>query len=157
MATTMATKAESHELLTLERRFWQALKDKDVEAAIELTDDPCIITGAQGVGRVDRQTFTAMMRAATYTLDEFEVADDAEVRLLGEDVAIVAYNVHEELTVGGERIVFDAADTSTWVKRDGRWRCALHTEAITGDPFGRDRRPIDTLGAGDDDDPGGPA
>ena len=28
------------ELVDLERRYWQALKDKDVEAAVELTDDP---------------------------------------------------------------------------------------------------------------------
>ena len=40
-------------LLDLERRYWQALKDKDVEAALELTDDPCIVTGAQGVGMID--------------------------------------------------------------------------------------------------------
>jgi len=25
------------------------------------------------------------------------------------------------------------------VRRDGRWRCVLHTEALAGDPFGRDR------------------
>lgn len=132
-------KAVTDELLSLERQFWQALKDKNVEAAVELTDDPCIITGHQGVGRVDRKTFAEMMRAATYELNEFEVAADAEVRLLDENVAILAYNVHEELTVDGQPISIDAADTSTWVKRDGRWLCALHTEAISGDPFGRDR------------------
>jgi hypothetical protein len=27
------------------------------------------------------------------------------------------------------------------VRRGGRWVCALHTEAIAGDPYGRDRRP----------------
>jgi hypothetical protein len=36
----------------------------------------------------------------------------------------------------------DAADSSTWVRRNGRWLCALHTEAILGDPFGRDRQRI---------------
>jgi hypothetical protein len=28
------------ELVDLERRYWQALKDKDVAAAVELTDEP---------------------------------------------------------------------------------------------------------------------
>jgi hypothetical protein len=64
------------------------------------------------------------------------------VRLLGDDVAIVAYQVHEELTVDGKPVTLDAADSSTWVRRDGRWLCALHTEAIAGDPFGRDRKGI---------------
>ena len=59
--------------------------------------------------------------------------------MLGDEVAIVAYKVHEELTVEGEKVVIDAADASTWIRRDGAWVCALHTEAITGDPFGRDR------------------
>jgi len=39
------------ELVDLERRYWQALKDRDVAAAVELTDEPCIVAGAQGVGR----------------------------------------------------------------------------------------------------------
>ena len=25
--------------------------------------------------------------------------------------------------------------------KDGRWVCALHTESLKGDPYGRDRRP----------------
>jgi hypothetical protein len=62
-----------------------------------------------------------------------------EVRLLGGDVAVLAYTVHEELTVEGKRVTLDAADASTWVRRDGRWVCALHTESLRGDPFGRDR------------------
>jgi hypothetical protein len=41
--------------------------------------------------------------------------------------------------VDGKAVTLDAADASTWVRRDGRWRCALHTESIQGDPFGRDR------------------
>ena len=51
----------------------------------------------------------------------------------------VGREVHEELTVDGKPLTLDAADTSTWVRREGRWLCALHTEAIAGDPFGRDR------------------
>jgi hypothetical protein len=62
-----------------------------------------------------------------------------QVRLLRDDVAIVAYQVYEELTVDGKPVTLDAADSSTWVRRNGRWLCALHTEAIAGDPFGRDR------------------
>jgi hypothetical protein len=54
-------------------------------------------------------------------------------------VAVLAYNVHEELTVEGKPVTIDAADASTWVRRDGRWLCALHSESLKGDPFGRDR------------------
>lgn len=136
----MTAKTVEQELLALEKQYWQAIKDKDAEAAMRLTDDPCFVTGAQGIGRIDRQALGNMMKTAPYTLRDFTVDDDAQVRLLRDDVAILAYSVHEELTVDGKSVTLDAADSSTWVRRDGRWVCALHTEAITGDPFGRDRR-----------------
>jgi hypothetical protein len=131
-----------HELLELENQYWQAIKDKDVDAAIRLSDDPCIVTGAQGVARIDARTMAGMMNAAAYTLDNFTISDDVHVRQLADDVVVLAYNVHEELTVEGKRVTLDAADASTWVRRDRRWVCALHTESLKGDPFGRDRRSV---------------
>lgn len=88
---------------------------------------------------ISPEALSDMMKDAPYTLHSFELKDE-EVRELRDDVAILAYNVHEELTVDGKPVKLDAADTSMWVRRNGRWRCALHTESITGDPFGRDRR-----------------
>jgi len=135
----MATQLVERELLELERRFWQALQDEDVETASNLADDPCVLTGPQGVASIDKATFREMMQSASYKLNRFELANDPQVRVLSDDVAIIAYGVHEELTVDGKPISLDAADTSTWVRRNGRWLCALHTEALKGDPFGRDR------------------
>jgi hypothetical protein len=136
----MATRTVEQELLGLEREYWQAIKDKDPETAIRLSDDGCIIAGAQGVSRLDKQTLAKMMRAPSYTVNRFEIGDDAQVRLLSNDVAVLAYNVHEELTVDGKPVTLDAADSSTWVKRNGQWLCAMHTESMRGDPFGRDKR-----------------
>lgn len=140
MATQPATKPVEQDLLDLEKQYWQAVKDKDVDAAMHLTDDQCIVTGAQGVARIDRETLASMLKATPYTLNDFEVSDDAHVRLLRDDVAIVAYKVREELTVDGKSLTLEAADASAWVRRDGRWVCALHTESISGDPFGRNGR-----------------
>jgi ketosteroid isomerase-like protein len=138
----MATKTIEDVLRGLEKRYWQALQDQDVDAALRLTDEPCIVTGAQGVGMIDRMTLASMMKDANYTLKRFELKEGAHVRLLRDDVAILAYQVHEELTVDGKPVSLDAADSSTWVRREGRWLCAMHTEALAGDPFGRDRRPV---------------
>jgi hypothetical protein len=127
------------ELVDLERQYWQALKDKDVDAAIRLTDEPCIVAGAQGVGLIDHPAYVRMMENASWTIVDFAIADDVQVRTLGDDTAVIAYTVHEELEVDGERVALDAADTSTWVRRDGRWVCASHSESLAGDPYGRDR------------------
>ena len=135
----MGSPALEQDLLALEKQFWQAMKDKDAPAAARLTDDPVIVTGPQGVGRIDKKAFARMMETSTWQLERFEISK-AEVRMLSDDVAIVAYKVHQELIVEGERLTLEAADSSTWVRRDGRWLCAMHTEALAGDPFGRDRR-----------------
>src|SRR5688572_15023772 len=50
------------------------------------------------------------------------------------------YKVHEAVMVDGKPLTVDAAHSSTWTKRNGRWVCALHSESIEGDPFGRDRQ-----------------
>ena len=136
----MATQTAEQELVQLENEYWQALKDQDVDAAVRLTDDECILTGAQGVASIDRATLKAMMTNAQYSLSEYDLTD-VQARMLSDDVAIVAYKVKEELTVEGKPVTLEAADASTWVRRNGRWVCALHTESIIGDPFGRDRRP----------------
>lgn len=128
------------QLLSLEKQYWQAIMDRDVQAAMRLTDDPCIVTGAQGVGRISQKQFAGMLQAGGWTLHQFDLSD-VQVRVLSEDVAILAYKVKEVLTVEGKPLTIEASDSSTWVRRDGNWVCALHTEALLGDPFGRDRRP----------------
>ena len=136
---TTTSNGLAQELLALENQFWQALVERDAEAAMRLTDETCIVTGAQGVGAMPRSALAGMIERANYTIRSFRIDEDVQVRRLGHDVAILAYKVHEELTVDGEPVTLDAADASTWVRRDGTWLCALHTESILGDPFGRDR------------------
>ena len=136
----MAYTSSEETVIELERRYWQALKDKDVDAVLGMTDDPCLVTGAQGVAEIDHKTFEQMMRSAAWTIDAFALGDDVHVRMLGEDVAVVAYKVHEELSVEGHPLTLDAADASTWVRRDGHWLCVAHSEALAGDAYGRDRR-----------------
>jgi hypothetical protein len=127
-----------NELIELETQFWNSIKKKDAQAAARLADDPCIVTGAQGVAQIDKTTFVKMMETANWTLHDFKI-EGAKVQRLSDEVAIIGYKVHEDLTVDGKQVALDAADASTWVKKNGRWLCAMHTESIVGDPYGRDR------------------
>jgi ketosteroid isomerase-like protein len=128
------------ELASLEQQYWQALKDNDLAAVLRLTDDPCIVAGPQGVAQLTNQQMAAMMQTATYSLTDFTLKD-LTVQIPREDVAIVAYKVKVDMTVEGKGVSLEAADASTWVRRGEGWRCALHTEALLGDPFGRDTKP----------------
>jgi len=140
----MAAITVEKELLELEKQYWQGLKEGDVDVVLHLTDFPCIIAGSQGIRSVDKQTFATIMKDPRYTIHRVELSDDAQVRLLKDDVAVVAYTVREEVTVNGKRLTIEAADSSTWIRRSGQWQCSHHTEAIIGDPFGRDRTGAET-------------
>ena len=129
-----------NDFLALEQKFWQAMKDKDIETALSLTADPCIVAGPQGVMQVDKPTFEKMMKTGAWTLNEFEILD-VKVQRLSEDVVVIGYKVHEKITVDDQPLTIDAADASTWVRKESGWVCAMHTESLAGDPYGRDRVP----------------
>src|SRR5262245_31491894 len=104
------------ELMGLEQEFWQSIVDGDAQTAMRLTDDVCLLAGAQGASSYNREDFTKMMEGDRSTLRHFELKD-TQVRMLDEDAAVVIYKVHEDLVVDGQEISLDAADSSTWVKR----------------------------------------
>jgi len=125
------------EILDLERQYWEAMRTRDVRTALSLTEFPCLIAGASGVRSVDQATYEKMMTGASWRIHEFEIEDGAEVRQLTDDVALIVYRVREEMTVEGKPVTLRAADSSVWVRREDTWRCAMHTEAVAGDAFGR--------------------
>lgn len=137
----MATRTIEKEVLERERVFWDAMKIMDADKAVEMTDERCIIAGAQGVAAIDPKTMGELMKGATWKLHSYSMDDkNVQVRTIGDNVAIVAYRVSEDLTVDGERLTLEAFDTSVWVREGNDWRCALHTESPAGDPFGRDKQ-----------------
>lgn len=128
------------EIYGLEKRYWQAMKDNDTETILSLTDDPCIVTGAQGIMKFSKADFSKMINAPQdYKLQDFTFNDDYHVSVLNSNTAVIAYKVKESLDVEGKSIELDVAETSTWRRQGEHWVCSLHTETISGDPFGRDR------------------
>ena len=134
--STMTT----NDLVGLERKYWDAMISKDVDTAVRLSDDPCIITGAQGVSAISNEQYRKLMTDGKWELRSYDMSD-VQARMIGEDTAVIAYKVREQLVVDGKPLTLEANDSSTWVRRGGEWKCALHTEAVAGDPFGRDRKP----------------
>ncbi len=132
---------DEKELLAQEHRFWDAMANKDAARAAAMTDDACIVVGAQGVSAIDGRTMAKLTEEGSWALERYTFDEEsAQVRFLSDDVAIVAYRVDEQVTVDGESLPVAANDSSVWVRRNGEWRCARHTESLVGDPYGRDRR-----------------
>jgi hypothetical protein len=141
MEINMNSPADTNEFLDIEHRFWNAMQTKDASVAQAMTDDGCIVVGAQGVSAIDAQTMGKLTTEGQWQLDEYSFDEqNAKVRMLNDDVAIVAYKVNERVVVDGKELPVEANDASVWVRRDGKWLCALHTESLSGDPYGRDRK-----------------
>ena len=136
----MANDGREREVLDLEKRFWDTMKTKDGRTAGQMTDDGCIIVGAQGVSAIDGASMEKMMADGEWELKQYTFDEkNAQVKFIGDDVAIVAYKVNERIVVDGSTLPIDANDSSVWVRRNGEWLCALHTESLAGDPYGRDK------------------
>jgi len=135
----MAGTTEQH-LVELEKTYWDAMVTKDVDTAVRMSDDPCYIAGAQGISQISNEQYRKLMTDGKWTLHSYNM-DKVLARLVSPDVAIIAYTVTENLTVEGQKLTLTANDASTWVRKGNEWKCSLHTEAVSGDPFGRDKKP----------------
>ncbi|MBA2541885.1 MAG: DUF4440 domain-containing protein [Deltaproteobacteria bacterium] len=81
-----------------------------------------------------------MIESAAWKLERFQLdPSNVKIKIIADDVAVIAYEVQERIVVDGESQTVTAFDSSVWVRRMGKWVCAMHTETLAGDPFGRDR------------------
>ena len=97
---TAATNAHEQELIDVERRFWNAMQEKDAAAASRLTDDQCVIVGAQGVSSIDAKTMAKLTSEGQWELTQYAFDEQSrQIRFLTDDIAIVAYPVTERVIV----------------------------------------------------------
>ncbi|MFC7456479.1 nuclear transport factor 2 family protein [Brachybacterium sp. GCM10030267] len=111
------------ELLELEHQGWGALCDgtgADFYGEI-MTEDGVMILAHGYV--FDRQSVISSLRDAP-TWDRYEIRDE---RLIGAG-AETAILVYSALAFRGDEAPFNALMSSTYTRRDGRWRLALYQQ-----------------------------
>lgn len=121
--------ANKQQIIDLETRFWQSMKDKDVATAQAMVAEDSLVTGPHGTMRVNPAKFAQLMREAPWTLDKFKLSD-ADVIFPSDDVAVITYKVHETGEMEGKPMDMIAADSTVWARDGDSWKCALHTETI---------------------------
>ena len=145
MTPTMSSRTSTiteQELLTLEREYWDAIKDRDARTVGRLTAEDSTIVGASGVSGVDPRQMSKLLEGAPYRIKDYRIdPQTTRVTQLCDGAVAISYGVHEDLEVDGKPVKLDAFDSSVWKKTDTGWTCVLHTESIAGDSFGRDRVP----------------
>ena len=116
-------------IVDLETRFWQSMVDKDAKLAKTLIADDCLITGPMGAMKLDPDKYEAMTEEGRWTLESFKLSD-LNVIFPSDDTAIVAYKVRQKGEMDGKAMDLSCADSTTWVRDGGDWKCALHTESM---------------------------
>ena len=132
--------ADKQQIIDLETRFWQSMKDKDVDTAKSMIAQEGLVTGPMGTVTINPEKYAQMTREGQWTLNDFEMKN-VEVVLPTEDSAIIAYEVHQTGDMKGQPMDLRCADSSVWVKEQGDWKCALHTETILQDANARQPEP----------------
>ena len=120
------------EIIDLETRFWQSMKDKDPETAKAMIASEGLVAGPMGTLTMNPEKYAEMTREGKWTLDDFQLKNIEVVRPTA-DSAIIAYEVHQTGDHDGKPMDLRCADSSVWVKEGGEWKVALHTETILED------------------------
>ncbi|GAA4793902.1 hypothetical protein GCM10023231_22810 [Olivibacter ginsenosidimutans] len=112
------------EMIKLEQKYWDAMTSQDYETVKNLTKFPCIVAGKQGVMSVDEPTYKKMFEQGSGKKMKVKSISDEQIET-GNDHALIAYLI--ELDYDGKAM--KCACTSTWIKENKKWLCAMHTES----------------------------
>ena len=118
----------SREIEQLEHAFWSSLVDRDVDAATALLAPQALMVSSRGAMQFDPSQYAKMLQDPRHGLLDYTLSDMA-VLFPTEDIAIVTYRAKQAMQMDGKQLEQDVVDSSTWVKLDGKWKCAAHTEA----------------------------
>lgn len=94
----------------------------------KLTRFPCIIAGKNGVQSVDQATFKKMFESGDGDKIQVLNISDVESQLITENTAIIGYSITLAIADDQQKTPVKCACTSTWIKEQDNWVCALHTE-----------------------------
>ena len=129
----MTSSRHNKEIERLEHDFWQSMVDRKPSVATGMITEPTLMVSSHGPMTFDRAEYTKMANNEQHRLVEYSLSG-MDVLFPTEDVAIATYHAHQKMEMDGKPLEFDSFDSSTWVKVDGAWKCAAHTESESKAP-----------------------
>ncbi|MBS0031806.1 nuclear transport factor 2 family protein [Chitinophaga sp. 22321] len=114
-----------NQILELEKKYWDGMKNHDFQTVKSLTYFPCLVAGKNGVLNVDEASYKKMFESGKDKQIEVEDISNVESQMINERTAIIAYLI----TLEYDGTSMSCACTSTWVKQNDSWLCAMHTES----------------------------
>ena len=103
---------------------------ESISTATDLLTEPALIVSAHGALKFDHAGYRRLAEQGPRVLTGYELSD-MQVVFPNETTAIATYHVLQKVAQRGAEEHADVQemnDTSTWIKRDGAWKCAMRTE-----------------------------
>jgi len=113
------------ELERLERASWVAWQNHDGKFFSDFLSDDHSEVGGSGIA--NKQSVVSFVASGACTVSNYSL-DEMNVRQLAENVAVVTYRATQNTTCGKTKVPSPAWVSSTFVKRDGRWRNAIYQQ-----------------------------
>lgn len=112
------------DIKSLEEQYWQGMVDHDFLRVKSLTQFPCFVTGKSGPASIDENTYKKMFESHAHIQITVNSISNVNTRALSDTTAIIIYSIE---MLYDEKII-KCACSSTWVKENGNWKCAMHSE-----------------------------
>jgi len=113
------------ELLAIEKRGWEAWKNRDSTAYRAVLADDAVSTGRSGVSGVAQMIAgLADCEVRSYALDE----GTARVTPIAPDVALLTFRATQDATCGGSAAPRAVWASSLYARRGGAWRNVFYQE-----------------------------
>jgi uncharacterized protein (TIGR02246 family) len=114
--------AVSAEIIAVERDWARAIVSNDAERIAGFMADDWVIVSDSGV--TSRERFLGVLQSGKLTHSAMTPTGMGRVRVYG-DAAVVTARVTSTAHYGGRLLDADEWTTDVFVRRDGRWLCAL--------------------------------
>jgi len=116
----MNTVPNKQDIFVLEKKYWEAMKNNDVDTAVDLTKFPCTVAGPKGAQRISKDQYREMMQSNKGEQYKDVKIMDPHVDILNENTALISYSIK----MNGMKML----DVSTWIREGEKWVCAFHSE-----------------------------
>ena len=115
------------QIIELERKYWGGMENHNYDTVRNLTHFPAIVASKKGVLSVDETTFKKMFESGAGNKIKVVNITNFQTQIIGES-AISAYVIELGNMDDNDKSPTKCACTSTWIKENDRWLCAMHTE-----------------------------
>ncbi|WP_418126047.1 nuclear transport factor 2 family protein [Variovorax sp. 160MFSha2.1] len=115
------------DIMKLEAEFWQSVVNGEPEKAAALLTEPAANVAMFGIHHFTPDEYIKMAKEGPAKLTAFTFSNE-KVLFPSTEVAVATYEVSQSFEMNGKTQQMVCLDTTTWIKRGGKWLAVVHTE-----------------------------